>query len=1120
MRVNYLPVFLTLCGSLAVVSPVSAQQTQIQYLSGTDKDNTIPWQFSISTGRNAGIATTIPVPSCWELMGFGNYQYGSGSSSNSETGFYTNTFAVPPAWAGKKIFLVFEGAFTDTSASINGQSVGATHQGGYYEFKYDVTSKVVAGANTNVLAVTVKKWSSSVNIMRAESLGNDYWVFGGIYRPVYLEAKPAAYVDRIAANPLANGQITVNAYLGGISNNYTVRAFVTDTNNVQLGNAFSNSASSGATNVTLSASLPAPNPWSAEFPNLYTLNVELIDTNNAVIHSVTNTIGFRTITFTNSQGFFVNGKKVVMRGICRHEEWPTTGRTTSRALSAMDIGMMKDANFNAIRLSHYPPNKVFLEECDRLGMYVLDEFASYQHGGDQGGTGPMDIPSGIRLIGEMIRRDVNHSCIFAWDNGNESGANPNLDGGAGGSTNYFALNDIQNRRVIRPQQGGQVFNGVVTDHYENYFTSANGTSVTNYLRPGTTSVYMPTEMLHCLYDGGGGACLAEMWELFRTAPNSGGLFLWSWDDEGIVHDDTGVMDVSGQSAPDGIVGPFREKEASYYTVKSVFSPVQIDAPNVTTFAGTLAISNRFDFTSLNQCTFNWQLGWFADATDPTSKFSSNALTGGLLVGTNSGNFAGPTLTPGTTGSLALPSFPPGWTNYDALRVAATDPFGNNIYTWTWPLRTQTQIRDRIVGTASASSPAISAGTNATDIIVTNGPRVFRFSKTTGVITSLTVSNQALSFTNGPRPVAGSAWTVTSVTNYSDGTNFIVLVNDLTSAANGFQWTLRPDGWLKLTYRYTQTGAQEAIGITFDYPSNRVTAMNWLGQGPYRVWKNRIAGQEIFAHTKAYNDVWTGQSTNYSATHGTATKTQWVYPEFTGYHGQLYWATLQTTEQPITVVTPTTNLFFRVLTPPATDVGNVNPAFPPGNISLLHDISAIGTKFDTASTIGPSAATNVATGLYIGEATFFFGALPNANADRDANGLVDAWELKYFGALGQDAFSRTDVDGLQLMVENAFDLSPTNNNLNSPRLPHFVNGTTAPAALVYRIPATAADFYNYIPQLSNDLRTWVGAGQHSERFAISTSASGTETIFTIQPVAASWPGDSSHLFLRLQISPKP
>src|ERR1035437_9180215 len=102
MRVNYLPVFLVLCGSLAIISPVSAQQTQIQYLSGTDKDHTVPWQFSVSSGRLAGIATNIPVPSCWMMMGFGTYSYtqntGSGmTSSNAETGFYTNTFAVPSA---------------------------------------------------------------------------------------------------------------------------------------------------------------------------------------------------------------------------------------------------------------------------------------------------------------------------------------------------------------------------------------------------------------------------------------------------------------------------------------------------------------------------------------------------------------------------------------------------------------------------------------------------------------------------------------------------------------------------------------------------------------------------------------------------------------------------------------------------------------------------------------------------------------------------------------------------------------------------------------------------------------------------------------------------------------
>jgi hypothetical protein len=1107
MRINYLPFFLMLCGGLTTVSPVSAQQTQIQYLSGLDKDNTVLWNFKVSSGRNAGVVTNIPVPSCWEMMGFGTYNYGNnGAVSNAETGFYTNTFAVPSAWAGQKIFLVFEGVFTDTSASINGQSVGPTHQGGFYEFKYDVTTNVVVGASTNKLAVTVRRWSTDGSVVQAEEKG-DFWDFGGIFRPVYLEAKPSAYIDRVAANPLASGNITNTVYLGGINTNYIVQAFVTDSNNVMLGYIFSNSVSAGASNGVLSASLPTPNAWSSESPTLYSLIVQLVTTNGVLVHSVTNQIGFRTVTFVANQGFFINGKKVVMRGVCHHEEWPTTGRTTSRAEADLDISMMKDMNFNAARMSHYPPNKVFLEECDRLGLYILDELTGWQ--------AAYSTTIGTVLVQEMIIRDVNHPCIFAWANGDEGGANANLDGGNAGSTNYFDLYDAQNRLVIRPFNGILVFNGVSTDHYENY------SSVTNYLRPGATSVYMPTEMLHALYDGGGGTCLQEFWDAFRTAPNSGGMFLWSFDDEGIVRNDLAVpnqMDVKGQSAPDGIVGPFREKEASYYAYKKVYSPVQIGAPNPTAFTGTLAVSNRFDFTDLSQCTFNWQLGWFFDATDPAGSFSTNALTSGLLVGTNRGNFYGPPLPPGTTGALALPFLPANWTNYDALCVTATDPFGNNLYTWTWPLRSQTQIRDRILGVVSASAPAIFAGTSATEIVVTNGPRVFHFSKTTGIINSLIVSNQSVSFTNGPRPVAGSAWSISGVTNYSDGTNYIVLVNDITNAANGFQWTLRPDGWLKLSYRYTLNGLQENIGITFDYPSNNVTAMNWLGQGPYRVWKNRSAGQEIFTHAKSYNFSWTGQSTNYGASYGQPT-TQWTYPEFEGFHAQLYWATLQTTEQPITLVTPTTNLFLRVLTPPATDQGNVNPTFPPGNISLLHGISAMGDKFDVASTIGPSAATNVAIGLYIGEANFFFGPLPPSGADRDGNRLVDSWELKYFGALGQNPNATTDPDGQPLMLENALDLSPLVANTNSPRLPHLAPGAFSPLALSYAVPVTQLDFYSLVPGISENLAQWYWADVNPVYFLIVSTPNGVENAYKVEPNLPAWPGDTNHLFLRLRIGKK-
>ena len=125
------------------------------------------------------------------------------------------------------------------------------HQGGYTEFQYDVTPYVVVGANTNVLSVTVRKFSANPYVEGAEEGNVDYWVFGGIYRPVYLAAKPEAYIDYVAANPLANGNVTVSAFLGGINANYSVEALVTDTNDVRLGNVFSNSVSAGMTNVVL-----------------------------------------------------------------------------------------------------------------------------------------------------------------------------------------------------------------------------------------------------------------------------------------------------------------------------------------------------------------------------------------------------------------------------------------------------------------------------------------------------------------------------------------------------------------------------------------------------------------------------------------------------------------------------------------------------------------------------------------------------------------------------------------------------------------------------------------------------------------------------------------------------
>ncbi len=1225
--------------------PAAKDTTQIQYLSGTDKDHTVPWQFYMTGGgRSNNVQTTIPVPSCWQTKGFGNYGYGNTSDAGSvsqsmSVGQYTTTFSVPASWAGERIYLVYEGVLTDTATMINGQMiagsvtnttvipgnvnalpndrtfdntaasgqggtggiaasevgnvnlgtlnqftmtawikpqiaitsgygrimmVGATsgydtsvangaafllnngsgleltvntgpalnspngaftgtgwyfvavtydstlannnvnfyvgtptatptlfstmtysqgpvafgtnayaylmnaassshpldrafdglgddfriytnvldqaalelvrsnalstaappsavaqyqwnfdgaapgtnvmpvlgsngtngvltfldsnknatnlysvvgrgvsggssttitnttvtttsHQGGFYEFSYDVTTNVVAGADTNVLNVTVSEWSANTPVNQAEREG-DFWNFSGIFRPVYLMAKPLSNITRLAMDAQANGLIDINVFLCGITNNCIVVGSVADTNNIQLGSPFTNTVSAGMTNVLLSATLPSPQLWSAEFPNLYTVTVQLLDTNFNVIHTMTNVVGFRTVTFSNNLGYFVNGKKVVLRGICRHEFWPADGRTTSQAESDLDIGLIKDMNFNAVRMSHYPPDKIFLDECDRRGLYVFDELTGWQH--------PYDNTIALELVKEMVIRDVNHPSIIAWDNGNEGGWNTTVDNNGTGATNIYAIWDPQNRHVQRPSS---TFNNVQDDHYPSY------SGFTGHIGAGKTA-YDCTEILHGLFDGGGGASLTDYWDLMRTAPNGIGMFTWAFLDEGVVRDDLpgNPVDVEDKNAPDGVVGPYRQPEASYYTYKAAYNPAQVTAPDPAAFTGTLAIENRFNFTSLNQCTFDWQLGWYPDVNDP-SDASTNALTGGFLAALDSGNFSGPDVSPATTGLLVLPGFPANGTNYDALRLTATDPFGNNLYTWTFPLHTPLQIRDRILGAASSNAPAISAGSNASEIIVTNGPRVFYFNKSTGTIDSLVVSNRPVSFTNGPVLVAGS-WNVNSVTNYFDGTNYVIMVNDINASANAFQWTLRPDGWLKLVYLYTLTGPQNFMGITFNYPSNNVTGMTWLGQGPYRVYKNRTLGQEVFVHTKTYNNTWTGQGTLLAPA-----TTPWVYPEFEGYHGRLNWVTLQTSEQPITIVTPVTNLFFRIFTPPTTDDANVNPPYPSGAISLRHGIAPQGEKFNSAgNAYGPSSAQNMANGLYSGEADFFFGPVTVAS----------------------------------------------------------------------------------------------------------------------------------------------
>jgi beta-galactosidase/beta-glucuronidase len=195
---------------IVLQTPAQNPKTEIVYLSGRGNNDAVLWDFYCTGGRNSGTWTKIPVPSCWEQQGFGSYTYGvnfygkeTHPGISTEQGQYRHTFKVPVEWQGRTIHLVFEGSMTDTRVSINGTKAGDEHQGGFYRFRYNITNYLKYGSD-NLLEVTVKKESDDASVNLAERRA-DYWNFGGIFRPVFLEISPSAFISRVAVDARADG---------------------------------------------------------------------------------------------------------------------------------------------------------------------------------------------------------------------------------------------------------------------------------------------------------------------------------------------------------------------------------------------------------------------------------------------------------------------------------------------------------------------------------------------------------------------------------------------------------------------------------------------------------------------------------------------------------------------------------------------------------------------------------------------------------------------------------------------------------------------------------------------------------------------------------------------------
>lgn len=903
------------------------------YLSGTGTDYTRTWEFYCSKGQNSGKWKSIEVPSCWELQGFGEYTYGryytiKGAKPSDETGIYRYRFLTPDCEKNDRIKLFFDGVMTDAEVWVNGKLAGQIHQGAFYRFSYDITS-LLKTEGENLLEVKVAKQSANKSVNAAERRA-DWWLYGGIYRPVWLEVVPAVSMEHFILDARADGSLRASVRTTGNAEGHVLAVSIRGLKDgkplrtLQGKEQVSCPLATSGRETEFTCKWSDVKVWNTEAPELYVARLELKDRSGNVIQIREERIGFRTIEFFPQDGIYLNGTRLIVKGINRHSFSVDGGRTTSAAMSRQDALLIKEMNMNAVR-SHYPPDEHFLDMCDSLGLVYIDELSGWH--------GRYDTETGARLIREMVERDVNHPSVILWSNGNEGGWNTDND------SLFCKYDKFQRRHVIHPWAD---FDGLDTHHYPAYLTGV--ARFTNGYK-----VFMPTEFMHAMYDQGGGAGLRDFWDRWMTNPMFAGGFIWVFCDEAPKRFDRGgVLDSDGSNAPDGVVGPRREKEGSFYAIRSQWSPVQINPLLITEhFDGSFFVSNEYIYTNLKDCRMTYEV---LSCDIPMQGAVSRILARGEVTL--------PALSPGETGKARF-SLPASFAEGDVLKLEAFDRDGHRICDWSFPIRLANPYFQRHLAQLSTglSGNTVSACNNGKEIVLKSEKVSVTFDAATGMILRVLSGNTEIPLTNGPVAV-GMKMVYQPASSYvRQDSEEAVFCARYKGGADSIVWRLTSQGLLYmdavLLNRASGGGGFDDafmdtevynLGLTFSYPERICKGMKWLGRGPYRVWKNRIPGTNYGIWHKDYNNTVTGESYD-----------NLVYPEFKGYHANMYWATFESDTAPFTVYSRTDGIFYRVFTPeePKGSAKRTMPEFPEGDISFLLDIPAI-CSFKPIEQQGPNS----------------------------------------------------------------------------------------------------------------------------------------------------------------------
>ena len=589
-----------------------------------------------TTEFDAGRWDNIPVPANWQLHGYGYpiyvnwpYEFADPRAPFTEmkdptpplvandynpVGSYRKVFTLPEKWAGEQVLIHFGGVSSAMYVWLNGQKVGYS-QGSKTPAEFDITPYLQPG--DNLLALEVYRWSDG-SYLECQ----DFWRLSGITRDVYLHARPQSHIADIDAvagliNNYQDGQLKLKVAIQlADSANASLKVNLADGSTSLFSTI--KKVTGGVLNDTVHIDkvLEKIQPWSAEIPKLYSLQLTLVDDMEKVLQHTSIKNGFRSSEIKDGQ-LLVNGQPIYLKGVNLHEHHDRTGHVVDEATMLKDIELMKRFNINAARTSHYPQPERWYDLCDEYGIYLVDEANIESHGMGYGEKSLAKDSSWReahldRTI-RMLERDKNHPSVIIWSMGNEAGNGVNF------YTNYKWL---KQRDPSRPVQYERVQKGWGPTASFDWDTDilvpmyASMESLATYADTFDKPVVM-CEYAHSMGNSTGN--LQDYWDLIESKPALQGGFIWDWVDQGLVKKSSSGEEFwayGGDYGPDnvpsdnnflanGLINPDRTIHPAMWEVKKVYANISfiaVDAP-----AGKIRVYNKNLFKDLSDVKYSWQL---------------------------------------------------------------------------------------------------------------------------------------------------------------------------------------------------------------------------------------------------------------------------------------------------------------------------------------------------------------------------------------------------------------------------------------------------------------------------------------------------------------------------------